>query len=363
MKSLIESLSTEAILYVFLGFFGLSLGGQAWSSYKMSQLEDTIRLQMKGTFSENAQKIKALDEELKMAKSTMLTDEQLEKKSQEIISRLSEETQNQLKGFQSETKTQIDSIGIQVSNLTLKLTKGKIKRGGGKGAKTPEAKAPAPEKWEGFKIEFIDWCEQSPENCDPFYFIWESEHLVKGKPIATFTSPNLWRDEVDISLNLAFRVTAINFREDPREGIAQNQSVRVEAGYLSDEGTFVTLTETELFKGDPLLSPEFFHSATQKVKPEHRMRMFEPSVQAGIAWSPFSDIGLLAGGSFLNFRGGDIRLGASALVNTSYFGIGPHVSYYPKVLGKNLKLAPSLNALYGADGRFTWGAGILFLVW
>lgn len=290
----------------------------------------------------------------------MLSADELERRSEDIISRLSSQTQEQLSRFREETNAQVDSIGVQISRLGVSLKRGKTTRGK---TQPKEPTAPPPSTWEGFKIEHITWCEQHPETCDPFYFMWESEHEVKGSPIATFTTPNLWGNDFQLKLNLAFRVTAVNFRESPTEGVVQNQSIRVEAGYLDESGDFVALSETEMFKGDPNLSPEFFYQPSAPVQPKKKMRLFEPSVFLGVGWSPASNVGLLAGGSFVNLREGEIRLGANALINTEYFGIGPQLSYHPKLLGKNLNIAPSLNALYGADNHFTWGIGILFQVW
>jgi hypothetical protein len=351
-------LSTDSLIYLAVGMFSLSLGNQAWNTYKMSRLDETIKQQIAGNFTKNAEKIKELREDIRMAESHLTSVEELQKKSEERLKHFGDDFDR----FRNDTNTQVNSLGVQISKLGVDIKKGSARRGGSKSKSKPAP--PKPETWEGFKIEHISWCEQFPQSCDPFMFSWESEHKVKGSPIATFSSPNLWTDDFNLNLNLAFRVTAVNFREDPTEGIAQNQSIRVEAGFFDEEtGEFTTLTETELFKDDPNLSPDFFYTPTVVVQPEPKIKLFEPFVYAGVGYAPEIETGLVGGASFLNLRKGSIRIGASALISSNGLGVGPQVSYHHRLLGKNLNIAPMGSALLRTDGAYSWGLGLLFQLW
>lgn len=352
-----KNLSIETLTYILISMFGLSLGNQVWNSYKMSNLQSTIKEQLDGKLSANARLITEANEELRLARSEMLQMKELQEKAEENLERFGNDFEN----FKSRTGAQVDSLGVQISRLGIDLKKGSATRGAKKPSKPVD---PPPASWSGFKIEHISWCEMNPDSCDPFFFTWESDHQVKGSPIATFSTPNLWGEDFKLSLNLAFRVTAVNFRENPTEGAVQNQSIRVEAGFF-DEKTqkFVVLTETELFEGDPNLSPEFFYTPTLPVQPMNKIRLFEPFLYLGVGYAPVIETSLVVAGSFLNLKNGEIRIGADALISSNNLGVGAQVSYHPNLFGKSLNIAPMGSFLLRNDGSYTWGTGLLFQVW
>ena len=58
-------------LYGLVSLFLVSVGGNAWSVYKMSSMQDTISEQLDGKLSETAQQIASINTELGTVKSNM----------------------------------------------------------------------------------------------------------------------------------------------------------------------------------------------------------------------------------------------------------------------------------------------------
>ena len=59
---MVELANIKYGVYALLSLFLVSVGGNAWSVYKMQRMNDTIQNQMKGILSENAEKISSIEE-------------------------------------------------------------------------------------------------------------------------------------------------------------------------------------------------------------------------------------------------------------------------------------------------------------
>ena len=71
---------------------------------------------------------------------------------------------------------------------------------------------------------------------------------------------------------------------------------------------------------------------------------------------------LFGGGSFLNLYDAKLRLGGTGYISNSYFGIGPTISYHPKIAGKHFNFAPNISYLLSSD-RDHLSLGLIFQVW
>lgn len=351
--------------YALLSLFLVSVGGNAWSVYKMTTMQTTIREQLEGKLDETAKQITKINVDLGTVKSRMVDRGQLDKFAEGIIGELDTKTQSAIRKFSNETGAKVDSISKRFVRMEARLDRGISSIG----SKVDRQRTPPPPKsWKGVRRQDQKRCGDHPERCDPFEFSWHSPFSLKGRPIYTFSSSNLWEGKGSLDLNLAFKVVAITYREDQSKlgsGAVQNQGVHVLGGYFDEQGEFVQIKglESRLMQGDKNLDPQLFY--VPKVDPSNvrlGLSMFEPSLLAGTTYQG-GEFGLSVGGSFINFYNGEYRLGANFSLTESNQYLGLMGSWHPFILGKNLNIAPSVGWVYGADTSNTWSLGLHFQVW
>lgn len=352
-------------IYALISLFLLSVGGNAWSVYKMQRMDSTIQDQLKGVLKANAEKIAAINTKLGTVQSQMVDRATLESRAQEIISGLDQKTQDAINRYTRETGAKVDSISKRFVRMESRLNRG-ISRIGDRVDK--RATTPPPQSWKGVSKQDQAWCasHSSDERCQPFKFSWHSPFSLRGRPIYSFTSDNLWTGEnTGLDINLAFKVISIGYGEDQSKigsGAVQNQGIHIYGGYFDENGGFVKLPglESTLLEGDPNLM-----LYVPKVDPPTTtltLRMFEPSLLVGSTFQG-GGFGLSIGGSFVNFYGGEYRLGANFAITESNQYLGLMGTWHPIILGKNLNIAPGVGWVYGADGSNTWSLGVHFQVW
>jgi hypothetical protein len=351
-------------LYGLISLFLLSVGGNAWSVYKMRRMNTTIQAQMKGILDENATKIASIETSLGKVQSQMVDKATLEKKASQIIGDLDSKTQAAINKFTTETGAEITAINKSFLRMEGKLNKGISSL---KSDSRPPTPAP-PKSWKGVSREDRNRCSDHPERCESFEFSWRSPFSFKGRPVYTFTSKNLWADlDTNIDFNLAFKVVAITYNEGDGlgSGAVQNQGVHIYGGYIDEKGKFIALDGLEgvLMDGDPNLDQKLIY--VPRVTPSNvrlGLRMFEPSLLAGSTYQG-GEFGLSIGGSFLNLAKGEYRVGANFIVAQSNQYLGVMGTWHPSIAGKNLNIAPGLGWVIGADGSNTWSLGVHFQVW
>jgi len=356
---LLEKISINALIAGFLAVFSLSTAHQFWVTYKMSHLEEVVSEQLDGKLSETARVIASVNDRLKTAESRMVSPEDLEKVSREMLQSLDRETLTEINRLRSETGAQITSISQRFSRLQTEMKKGFASIG-------EEPTTPPPPAWNGISSQEVGWCVTSPASCAVTPFTWLTPYKVDGFPVAQFKSDNLWERNFTLTLNLAFKIITIGWSEKEDEGAVQNQGIHIQAGYFSEDGQFKVLAEDKLMKGDPNIDPKLFY--VPKVSPSslsnNKLSLFTPTFLAGVGYSVAQDqMGVVIGGSFLNLGGGKIRIGADVLFNTSYLAGGVMASYHYMLGGKYLNIAPMMGALLGTDNQLTLQVGLLFQVW
>lgn len=363
MKDVLLGIMTYKVASVSLAsLFALSMGANIWSVYKTSTFEATVQEQLEGKLSATATAISNLNEKVSTINSQMVSRDDLERRSDEIIRGLDEKTQRHIARYQSETGAKVDRIAVRFTRMETRLDKG-ISRIGGKldsQRKTP----PPPTSWKGVSVEDQHRCSDHPERCEPFQFSWESPFKVSGSPLARFSSPNIWGGQFALDLNLAFKVVTIGYGEDQSQrgaGAVQNQGVHIYAGYVGDNG-FVPIAEQTLLKGNPNLDPKMFYVPQGDVIKLKSLRLFEPSFLVGSTYQG-GEFGLSLGGSLLNLAKGQYRLGGNVIITESLPYVGAFVSYHHRFLDKPLNLAPSFGWVLGSDQSNTWSLGLQFQVW
>ena len=352
-------------LYALLSVFLVSVGGNAWSVYKMSQMDATIQAQLKGVLSKNAQKISAISTALGTVKSEMVSRKALEEKASEIIGGLDAKTQEAINRYTRETGAKVNAISKRFVHMETRLEAG-ITRIGNRvdRQKTP----PPPKSWKGVSRLDQTRCKDHPERCEPFQFTWLSPFNFRGRPVYSFTSRNLWSgDGSGVDFNLAFKVVAINWGEDQSRlgsGAVENQGIHIYGGYFNEQGKFIALPglESELMSGDPGYDPKLIYVPRKPASPTLSLKLFEPSLLVGSTYQE-GEFGLSVGGSFVNFARGEYRLGANFSITESNQYLGLMATWHPYIMGKHLNIAPGAGWVYGTDGSNTWSLGLHFQVW
>lgn len=355
-------------LYGLASLFLVSVGGNAWTVYKMQRMDDTIQDQLAGILSDNAKKIAEMNETLGTVKSQMVDRATLEQRAEEIISGLDQKTQDAIGKYTSETGAKVDAISRRFVRMQSRVEDGVTRIGDSIGRK--KATTPPPKDWKGVSTQDQQWCEnRKDERCQPFKFTWESPFSVHGKPVYSFTSRNLWNGEGSgVDFNLAFKVVAITYGEDQSRlgsGAVQNQGIHIYGGYFDDQGKFINIEglESEMYSGNPNLDPTLLY--VPKVDADGgrlTLKRFEPSLLVGSTYQG-GEFGLSIGGSFINFDKGQYRLGANFSLTESNQYLGLIGTWHPYIMGKNLNIAPGVGWVYGADQSNTWSLGVHFQVW
>lgn len=352
--------------YALLSLFLISVGGNAWSVYKMQRMNDTIQAQMKGILDENQRKMSEINTALGTVQSQMVDRATLEAKASQIIGDLDTKTQDAISKYTSETGARVDAISKRFVRMESRLEAG-ITRIGDRVDR--QKTTPPPADWKGVSRQDQVRCADHPERCEPFQFSWHSPFSLKGKPVYSFTSRNLWSGEGSgVDFNLAFKVVAITYGENQDRlgsGAVQNQGIHIYGGYFDDQGNFVALEglESTLMEGDPNLDQKLIY--VPKVDPSNvrlGLKLFEPSLLVGSTYQE-GEFGLSIGGSFINFAKGEYRLGGNFILAQSNQYLGLMGTWHPYIMGKSLNIAPGIGWVLGADGSNTWSLGVHFQVW
>lgn len=367
---MLKNLLTYAELskYVLGVALFLSTALQFWNNYKQQKFESTIQQQLQGVLKGNAQEIARIDGELKTAKSEMISYEQMEKRTNQIISAVGTQTQA-LEDHLKKTDAKILSYSSRFTAIEKTLKGGKIKVRVEGREKPKEIKQPT-QDWRGVDADDFLTCVHyyDPDKCPPISYTWAMQYQNKGKSIAQFTTRNLWLEEAgQLDLNLVFKVDVLTFGENPDSlgsGAVQNQGVYIKGGYFSEDGKFITIVEDKLIEGDPNLDPRFFYVPSVPYGHTKTYGTYEPAYYVGLGLLPTEeyDMGIQAGGSFVNLFDAKLRMGGVGYISNTHFGIGPSISYHPKIGGKHLNFAPNLSYLFSSV-RNNLSLGLLFQVW
>lgn len=357
-------ISFNYVTYGLLSLFMLSVGGNAWTVYKTTKMDNTIQEQLKGKLSQAAKDISALNEKIGTIDSKMVKRSELDDFADEVIGNLDQKTQDSIRSFMDKTGARIDDISERYVKMEGELDKG-IARIGNQRTRTPKPKPP--KSWKGVTRDDQHKCEDHPERCEPFQFTWESPFSLNGRPIYTFSSKNIWEKRGKVSLNLAFKVVAMTFREGDGlgSGAVQNQGVHVMAGYFGPKGDFIPIPglESKLLRGDKNLDPRLKYVPKEDAgKTRLGLRLFEPSLLVGSTYQAGS-FGLSVGGSFLNLHRGEYRLGANFIITEDSPYLGATATWHPEIAGKQLNIAPGLGWVIDKEGNNTWSLGVHFQVW
>lgn len=358
---MIEESLLKKFLYGFAGLYMLSMGTQIWNNLQISHLEDRIRDQIEGKLDEQARELQRVRSEVGLAQAKMVELSELEAHTQRAFERLSDETQARIEKYKEETNAEVSSLSTRIRRVDAHITRGLADVG-----QKVERKTPPPAKWKGVKKEDVDWCRQDPSKCDPFPLTWR--YPTRENPVATFASESIWGDEFSLSLSLGFRVTTVGFRD--KEGVVENQAVFFDVGYEDKEtGEFRVLQNFTIKEGDNPETDMFFHTAA--INPDlfqNDLEFFEPSLLLGASFSPTLvdgstltfRTGLTVAGGLVNFRKGEIRIGANGVISTELVGAGAFASYHPTLFGKSFNLAPMMGVLVDSQLQTSMQVGLVY---
>ena len=87
--------------YLIVISLSISTALQFWNSYKQKELESTISKQLKGELSANAREISKLRTDIKTAQSKMLSYDDMQNRTEEIIQSIGESSQGLQKHLDS----------------------------------------------------------------------------------------------------------------------------------------------------------------------------------------------------------------------------------------------------------------------
>lgn len=342
-----ELILPPKVLYALASVYALSIGSQLWSNYRVAQIESRITEQLEGKLDEQARVLQTVQKDIGLAQAKMIDLDELERRTDKALSKLSKETQDKIDKYQRDTQAQMTSLSVRVRRVNAHLTKGFAEVG-----QKVDSKTPPPPKWKGVKKEEVSWCKDDPSKCDPFPISWS--YPTRDNPVASFSSQNIWGDQFELKLDLGFRVTTVGFRD--KEGVVENQAVFFDVGFTNEEtGEFQVLQHFEVKEGDGKETDVFFH--TTSIDPDifkNNLDTFEFSLLLGASFAPQLTsgsslsfrTGMSIGGGIVNFRKGEIRIGANVVGSTEILGLGLFTSYHPKLFGKNFNIAPMFGVLY-----------------
>lgn len=344
-------------LYAYLSFSSFLLIKQAFFTPSQADLEAIVAKQLEGKLSPSAELLKQLNTSVNTMKSDMVTHEQLKKKAKEIIGDLDKSTRDSVNEYMKKTNAKVDAIASSVQKMETTISKGK------KVALKPDKPIePAPDEWEGIKVEQIYWCEADPSTCAIYPFVWESDHQVEGKPITRFSSENIFGKDAKIDLNLAFKVDSIMYREDPEKadsGAIRNQSIFISAGYFNEAGKFVSVDKAELIQDK---DNYLIHSPTAVIGVRPELSLFDFSLLAGPSYN--GGFGLSVGGGIVNLLKSDLRIGGQVQLSDKGLDLGAFVAYRVKLLNRKSNIAPFVGYTWNAvDLSPSLNAGLYFIAW
>ena len=349
---MIESILAQnpKILYGALALYAISIGSQLYTNHKMTQVQNRITEQIEGKLDAKAQELQSKIKEIGTAQAKMVSKEELERKTEEALSQLSEETRDRLEKYKRDTQAEVTSVSTRVRNIRANLRKGRAQVG-----QEVKVATPAPKEWSGIKSKDVAWCKQNPSKCDPFPIRWE--YPLVGKPVVSFLSDNVYRGQFNLNLDLGLKVTTVGLRD--RKGVVENQAVFFDVGYRDLEtGQFKTLQHFEIKEGDGKETDVLFHRpAINPFLFNDKLSRYDFSLLLGASFAPTFEsgsslsfrTGMSIGGGIVNFKDGQIRLGANVVLSKEILGAGLFSTYHPKILGKHFNLAPMLGVLYDSN--------------
>ena len=358
---MLEKLNLTYAIYSFLGIYALSVGNQFWTNYQINEIETRIQEQIKGKLDDQAQLLIKMDEKIGLTNAKMVDLDELERRTNQALSSLSEDTQKRIKQYQRDTNAQVSNLSTRIRRVDAHITEGLADVG-----QKVKVKTPPPKKWGGVKKQDVAWCKEDPLKCDTFPIKWR--YPSRTNPIATFSSDNIFAGKFELKTSYKLRVTTVGFRD--KKGIVENQAIFFDIGYL-DEKTkeFKKLQSFEIKHGDNDESDQFFHTAA--IDPtlfNGNLKWFEPTVLLGVSFAPTLSssssldfrTGLTVGGALINFRGGEIRIGANGVISPDILGVGAFSSYHTKLFGKSFNLAPMVGVLLDQNLQTSMQIGLVY---
>jgi len=349
---MIESILAQnpKVVYGALALYAISIGSQLYTNHRVNQVQNRITEQIEGKFDRKARELQSKIKEIGTAQAQMVSKEELERKTEEALGHLSKETRDRLEKYKRDTQAEVTSVSTKVRNITATLSEGRAQVG-----QEVKVTTPPPKEWSGIKSKDVAWCKQNPSKCDSFPISFH--YPLVGKPVASFLSDNVYTKRFLLKLNLGFRVTTVGLRD--RKGVAENQAVFFDVGYQDSEtGRFKSLQQFEIREGDSRESDVFFYRpAINPFLFNDKLSMFDFSLLLGASFAPTFEsgsslsfrTGLSIGGGIVNFKEGQIRLGANAVLSKEVLGVGLFTTYHPKILGKHFNLAPMLGVMYDSN--------------
>lgn len=355
---MLEKLNLTYAIYSFLGIYALSVGGQFWKNYQYSEIEARIQEQLEGRLDAQAQLLVQLDKKIGLTNAKMVDLDELERRTNQALSSLSEDTQERIRQYQRDTNAQVSNLSTRIRRVDAHITEGLADVG-----QKVKVKTPPPKKWSGIKKEDVAWCKEDPSKCDAFPIKWR--YPTRTNPVALFTSDNIFGKKFELKTSYELRVTTVGFRD--KKGVVENQAIFFDIGYI-DEKTkeFKKLQTFEIKHGDDTESDQFFH--TPAYRGERKLEWYEPTVLLGASFAPTLTssssldfrTGLTVGGALLNFRGGEIRIGANGVISPDILGVGAFSSYHTKLFGKSFNLAPMLGVLLDQNLQTSIQIGLVY---
>jgi hypothetical protein len=337
------------VMYGALTLYAISIGSQIYTNHRVNQVQNRITEQIEGKLDRKAQELQSKIEKIGTAQARMVSKEELERKTEEALSQLSKDTKDRLEQYKRDTNAQVTSVSTRVRNIRANLNKGRAQIG-----QKVKVTTPAPKDWKGVKAKDVSWCKQNPSKCDAFPIRWD--YPLNGRPVVSFLSDNVFTRSFNLSLDLGLKVTTVGLRD--REGVVENQAVFFDVGYRDERGRFKTLQHFEIKEGDGKETDVFFHKpAINPFLFNDKLSTFDFSLLLGASFAPTFEsgsslsfrTGMSIGGGIANFKEGQIRIGANAVISKEILGVGLFTTYHPKILGKHFNLAPMLGVLYDSN--------------
>ncbi len=360
-----ENFDINKTLQTLIGLYVLSIGHQFYQGYKMAGIDERIKRQLEGVFDEKAQALlEPVEERIGLAESKIASETQLRAEADRTLEKYSEETQTNIRNFMQNTDARITSISKTVGTLNTTLRGLKVRR-------PSKVKTPPPKRdWKGVTTKDLKTCRDhyDPTKCGDFKIeVDHPEKSTKGKPIISFMTPNFWTQPFNVDLRLDYHIDVIGFGE--KDGVAENRSVLFQIGYYRGD-KFYPLEDFSIGKGDHRGLDK--HLFLPRVTPTSAdLEWYQTSFLAGAVFSPISvsgnsidfRTGLSLNVGMLNFRGGEIRLGANAVLSQDVLGGGLFGSYHMKLFNRKLNIAPTIGVLYDSQFRSALQVGLISEVW
>lgn len=344
-------------LYAYLGLSGVLLGKQVFFPASEIEFEQIISEQLEGKLGPSARALSELNLKVNAVESRMVTHSELQERSKEIIGDLGAKTQRDIEEYMKRTNSKVDAVSRSVRTLTATVRKGRKIT-----PKPDKPVEPPPEEWEGITVDQIYWCQSAPSTCALYPFVWETDGQVKGKPMARFSTTNIWGSDFKVDLNLAFKVSSIMFREDPnsaRSGAVRNQSIFISAGYFNERGEFVGVAESELLQDE---DNYLIHAPTKTLGGRDGLSLLDLSVLGGPSFD--GDFGVSVGGGVVNLLKGDLRFGGQAQISGNGLSAGPFVAYRLSLFKRRTNIAPFVGYTWNvSDLSPALNAGLYFIAW